>query len=121
MMHRLAASTTRQGTNFSSCQWRWLSSSSSSSSSSYTARSPTAETKTWERSASKVKDTDLSDNNPYLDAIRETHDPSQHLKTVEDELKGENNNKDRLSFCAASSNDPFVYMIERTHGYECVV
>jgi hypothetical protein len=91
-MNRLASSLLarrgpRQGTIISSCRWWRLASSSSSS---YEARAPTAESSTWERSAGKVKDTDLSDNNPYLDAIRETHDPSQHVKTVEDELKGEN-------------------------------
>lgn len=39
----------------------------------------------WERGAEKVKNTDLT--NPYLEAIRKTHDPIQHIKTIEDELK----------------------------------
>lgn len=43
---------------------------------------------TWERAARRVKNTDSEKNNFYLDAIRETHDPSMHLKTIEDELKG---------------------------------
>ena len=42
---------------------------------------------TWERSAKRVKNTDLSD--PYLDKIRaETVDPALQLKTIEDELCG---------------------------------
>ena len=44
-------------------------------------------TATWQRSAIKVKNTELYKDNPYLDAIRQTHDPSQHIKTIEDELK----------------------------------
>jgi hypothetical protein len=40
----------------------------------------------WQRGAVQVKNTDL--RNPYLDAIRRTHDPIQHIKTVEEELKG---------------------------------
>lgn len=45
-------------------------------------------TSTWERAAVRVKDTDRETNNIYLDAIRDTHDPTLHLKTIEDELKG---------------------------------
>lgn len=42
---------------------------------------------TWERSAKRVKNTDVSD--PYLDKIRaETVDPALQLKTIEDELCG---------------------------------
>lgn len=33
-----------------------------------------------------VKNTDVE--NPYLEAIRATHDPALHIKTIEDELKG---------------------------------
>lgn len=40
----------------------------------------------WERGAKLVKATDKT--NKYLDHIRESHDPSLHLKTLEDELKG---------------------------------
>ena len=46
---------------------------------------PGPATTTWERSAVRVKNTDI--NNPYLEAIRDTHDPTLHLKTIEDELK----------------------------------
>lgn len=42
----------------------------------------------WERMAVAVKCTDKDTTNSYLDTIRATHDPSLHLKTVEDELKG---------------------------------
>ena len=42
---------------------------------------------TWERSAKRVKNTDITD--PYLDKIRaETVDPALQLKTIEDELCG---------------------------------
>eukprot|EP00934_Nitzschia_sp_Nitz4_P004521 Nitzschia sp. Nitz4//scaffold110_size71422//64604//65230//NITZ4_005885-RA/size71422-processed-gene-0.76-mRNA-1//-1//CDS//3329533122//4511//frame0 len=47
---------------------------------------PAEKTSTWERGAKMVKNVDR-ENNPYLDAIRETHDPSMHIKTIEDELK----------------------------------
>jgi hypothetical protein len=47
---------------------------------------PGPSTTTWERSAARVKNTNIS-NNSYLEAIRDTHDPSMHLKTIEDELK----------------------------------
>jgi len=48
---------------------------------------PSSQTsKSWERSAKLVKNTDV--NNEYLDAIRQTHDPAMHLKTIEDELRG---------------------------------
>jgi len=42
--------------------------------------------KPWERSAKLVKN--ISVNNQYLEHIRESHDPSLQLKTIEDELKG---------------------------------
>jgi len=48
---------------------------------------PRPATATWERSAVRVKNTD-GESNPYMDLIRDTHDPSMHLKTIEDELKG---------------------------------
>lgn len=41
---------------------------------------------TWERSAHLVKN--ISVTNQYLEHIRESHDPSLQLKTIEDELKG---------------------------------
>lgn len=66
----------------------------------YSARPPSLETTVYERGAVSVTDTtDSGDpassssaahqkHTPYLDLIRETHDPSQHVKTIEDELKG---------------------------------
>ena len=38
----------------------------------------------WERSAKLVKNTDVT--NKYLEHIRDMHDPSLHIKTMEDEL-----------------------------------
>lgn len=58
---------------------------SSSSSSSFTVNQPVKPTKSWERSAKLVKNIDKS--NAYLEHIRESHDPSMQLKTLEDELK----------------------------------
>jgi hypothetical protein len=43
-------------------------------------------TKSWERSAQLVKNTDV--NNKYLDVIRADHDPTLQVKTMEDELRG---------------------------------
>uniref|UniRef100_A0A7S2LI54 Uncharacterized protein n=1 Tax=Leptocylindrus danicus TaxID=163516 RepID=A0A7S2LI54_9STRA len=40
----------------------------------------------WERGAIAVKNIDVT--NPYLESIRQTHDPVMHVKTIEDELKG---------------------------------
>lgn len=48
-------------------------------------RGPSKPTKSWERSAKLVKDTDYH-HSDYMEAIRATHDPSLHLKTIEDEL-----------------------------------
>lgn len=56
-----------------------------SSSSSFTVNQPAKPTKSWERGAKLVKNTDNS--NSYLEHIRESHDPSMQLKTLEDELK----------------------------------
>jgi hypothetical protein len=42
----------------------------------------------WERMAVAVKYTEKDTSMTYLDTIRATHDPSLHLKTIEDELKG---------------------------------
>ena len=42
--------------------------------------------KSWERGARLVKDTRVE--NTYLEHIRASHDPSLHVKTIEDELKG---------------------------------
>lgn len=43
-------------------------------------------TKAWERGARLVKNTKVK--NEYVEHIREIHDPSLHLKTIEDELMG---------------------------------
>jgi hypothetical protein len=40
----------------------------------------------WERNAKLVKNTDVT--NQYLEHIRETHDPSLHIKTLEEEIRG---------------------------------
>lgn len=53
---------------------------------SYTPTGPTDKGKTWERSARLVKNIDAS--NQYLEYIRAEHDPSTHIKTLEDELRG---------------------------------
>jgi hypothetical protein len=51
------------------------------------ASSKPSNSTTWERSAKRVKNTDVT--NPYLDKIRaETVDPSLQIKTIEDELCG---------------------------------
>ena len=47
---------------------------------------PSKPSKSWERGAKLVKNTKVE--NQYLDHIRDLHDPSLHLKTIEDELKG---------------------------------
>lgn len=48
----------------------------------------------WERGARRVKDTTNADqtlrdieNSSYVERIRQSHDPTLHLKTLEDELK----------------------------------
>ena len=51
------------------------------------SRHPQSTTKSWERSAKLVKNSDVT--NPYLERIRsETVDPALQLKTIEDELCG---------------------------------
>jgi hypothetical protein len=47
---------------------------------------PTEKLKSWESGAKLVKNTKME--NQYLQEIRATHDPSLHVKTIEDELKG---------------------------------
>ncbi len=42
--------------------------------------------KSWERGAKLVKNVETK--NQYLEQIRSSHDPSMHLKTLEDELRG---------------------------------
>jgi hypothetical protein len=52
----------------------------------YRAQAPGPKLKSWESGARLVKN--ISVENQYLEHIREVHDPSQHLKTIEDELRG---------------------------------
>lgn len=48
---------------------------------------PTATSlKSWESGAQMVKNPKVK--NEYLEHIRDIHDPSMHIKTIEDELKG---------------------------------
>lgn len=61
-------------------------SSSNRSSNHRTVRGPTEQLKSWQSGARLVKNTKVE--NQYLDHIRDMHDPSLHLKTIEDELKG---------------------------------
>jgi hypothetical protein len=59
---------------------------SSSSSSPSSIKVPRTPLKSWENGASLVKNTNVE--NKYLEHIRDMHDPSLHVKTIEDELKG---------------------------------
>ena len=52
----------------------------------YRATAPSPELKSWESGARMVKNTTVE--NQYLDHIRAVHDPSMHVKSIEDELKG---------------------------------
>jgi len=62
-------------------------SSSNFSSSSFSIKIPSLKPSTsWERGANAVKNVDTT--NKYLEHIRDVHDPSLHLKTLEDELRG---------------------------------
>jgi hypothetical protein len=47
---------------------------------------PSQQLKSWESGAKLIKNTSVE--NQYLEHIRDVHDPSMHLKTIEDELKG---------------------------------
>jgi len=58
----------------------------SSSSGQFTVNMPSPSSTSWERSAKLVKNTDTT--NQYLEHIRASHDPSMHVKTIEDELRG---------------------------------
>ncbi|VEU45333.1 unnamed protein product [Pseudo-nitzschia multistriata] len=60
--------------------------STGSGGSSYSASGPSQQLKSWESGARMVQNTTVE--NKYLEHIREVHDPSQHIKTIEDELKG---------------------------------
>ena len=68
---------------FNRCVWQLIFKFSSNSSS---INGPSTPTTTWQRSAKLIKNTDTS--NQYLEHIRTVHDPSLHIKTIEDELKG---------------------------------
>ena len=61
-------------------------SSSASSTGPTIVTGPAEKLKSWESGAKIVKNTKVE--NQYLDHIRDMHDPSLHLKTLEDELKG---------------------------------
>jgi hypothetical protein len=78
---RWRSSSFRLAAGFSRPQRAWVSTPS--------IKVPGPSTTTWERSAARVKNSDNSsiNNGVYLEAIRETHDPSRHVKTIEDELK----------------------------------
>jgi hypothetical protein len=52
----------------------------------YRATAPTPEVKSWESGARTVKNTTVE--NQYMEHIRAVHDPSMHVKMIEDELKG---------------------------------
>ena len=52
----------------------------------FASSSSSSLTKSWERNARLVKNTDVTNN--YLEHIRETHDPALHVKTLEDEIRG---------------------------------
>ena len=58
----------------------------STNGSNFAVNNPSSPTTSWERGAKMVKNTDSG--NQYLEHIRDTHDPSLHVKTIEDELKG---------------------------------
>ena len=47
---------------------------------------PSQQLKSWESGAKLIKNTSV--DNQYLEHIRDVHDPSLHLKSIEDELKG---------------------------------
>lgn len=59
--------------------------SSSSSSSPPSLDGPSKPSQSWERSARSVKNIEVK--NEYLQKIRQVHDPAQHIKTLEDELR----------------------------------
>jgi hypothetical protein len=60
---------------------------SMASSSSNDIKIPSPALKSWESGARRVKNVN-GENNTYMDHIRDLHDPSLHIKTIEDELKG---------------------------------
>lgn len=79
--HRHASSTSNRSTT--SCT-------TSIASTASTTATSTTPTTVWQRTAQKVKNTtdDVATNNQYLEQIRDMHDPSLHIKTLEEELLG---------------------------------
>lgn len=65
---------------------RWYTSKSNNNRISHQVTGPTEKLKSWQSGARLVKNTNVE--NQYLEHIRDLHDPSMHLKTIEDELKG---------------------------------
>ena len=61
-------------------------SSSSPSSSSKTITGPTQKLTSWESGAQMIKNPKI--DNQYMEHMRDLHDPTLHIKTIEDELKG---------------------------------
>jgi hypothetical protein len=49
-------------------------------------KGPTQKLQSWESGACMIKNTKIE--NQYLEHMRDLYDPSLHLKTIEDELKG---------------------------------
>mmetsp|Transcript_7341 Transcript_7341/g.17984 ORF Transcript_7341/g.17984 Transcript_7341/m.17984 type:complete len:614 (-) Transcript_7341:30-1871(-) len=66
---------------------RYLSSSSSDNNGVADVKVPTPALKSWESGARRVQNVN-GENSTYMDHIRDMHDPSRHIKTIEDELKG---------------------------------
>ena len=66
---------------------RSASSSSSGSNGAADIKMPTPALKSWESGARRVQNVN-GENSTYMDHIRDMHDPSRHIKTIEDELKG---------------------------------
>jgi hypothetical protein len=52
----------------------------------------TNKTTVWERQAKSIQNIEF-ENSKYLDTLRSIHDPSLHIKTIEDEIKGKQTNK----------------------------
>lgn len=83
-----------------------------------TKASPKTGNSTWERSAKRVKNIDVSDQ--YLDKIRaETVDPTLQLKTIEDELYG------AIGKALGKQGDKILFAIremkeEHTRYNECI-
>lgn len=79
----------------------------SSSSSSTNGKDGTGGGTVWERQAVSIKNTDLNSN--YLEAMRAEHDPSLHIKTIEDELKGS------IGKALGRQGDKILRAVQRMH------